>query len=104
MTNPSSSTRPIAIVGAGDLTSCVRREGSGSQARYSFNVFRIRRDERVTHGLRACDLRNLVKLCQVVASELIADGWLTDDQRRELTNLVAELDAATRSGSSATRE
>ena len=63
---PPGSTS-VAILGAGDLVSHVHRcEGDPSTTEYQFNIFRLADDMRVTHELRACDLRDVIKLCQVL--------------------------------------
>ena len=88
------STQPIAVLGAGKLVSHLTRVDDG-EGHYQFNVFRFGEHADVTHALRPSDLRNLVKLCQVVAFAIVDDGWIANDQRLELLNLVAELDQIT---------
>ena len=89
----SYSTQPIAVLGAGDLVSHLTRDdGKGG---YQFNVFRFGSRAKATHSLRPTDLRDLVKLCQVVAFAVVDDGWIALDRRGELLDLMAELDEIT---------
>jgi hypothetical protein len=93
-------TRPYAVLGAGDLVSHLQRRcGNGEPARYRFNLFRICPGERVTHALRPGDLRDIVKLCQVVAFTIADDDWIHRNLRRELVQLADELDQVTRNWS-----
>ncbi len=90
----ASSTRPLAVLGAGDLVSHLTRADDGARD-YRFSVFRFGQRAEATHALRPTDLRDLVKLCQVVAFAIVDDGWIGDEQRRELLSLIAELDQTT---------
>ena len=105
MRNPrnASSTRPIAVLGAGDLVSHLTRTDDGA-GDYQFNVFSIGQLAEVSHGLRPRDLCDLVKLCQVVAFAIVDDGWIGDEQRCELLNLIAELDQTTTKWSSSSHD
>ena len=94
---PSSSKCPIAVIGAGDLVShLLRLDDNTNESNYEFNAFRIAEDMQATHVLHPSDLRNLVKLCQLLAFTIADDGWLTDDTRAELFELADELDGVTR--------
>ena len=62
---------------------------------YQFSVFRFGQFAEASHALRPTDLRDLVKLCQVVAFAIVDDGWIGDEQRRELLDLMGELDQIT---------
>ncbi len=90
----ASSTRPLAVLGAGDLVSHLTRADDGA-GDYQFSVFRFGQRAETTHALRPTDLRDLVKLCQVVAFAIVDDGWIGDEQRRELLDLMGELDQIT---------
>ncbi len=88
------STQPIAVLGAGELVSHLTRVDDG-EGHYQFNVFRFGENAAATHALGPSDLRDLVKLCQVVAFAIVDDGWIAVEQRLELLDLVAELDQIT---------
>jgi uncharacterized protein (UPF0147 family) len=91
-----TSSRPIAVLGAGELVSHVHRVGDViGDANYEFNAFRIGKDMKATHKLRPTDLRNVVKLCQVLAFAIADDGWLPNSTRTELFELANELDEIT---------
>ncbi len=90
----ASSTQPLAVLGAGDLVSHLTRADDG-EGEYQFNVFRFGQHAEVTHALRPKDLRDLVKLCQVVAFAIVDDGWIANDQRLELVDLMTKLDQIT---------
>jgi hypothetical protein len=88
--------RPYAVLGAGDLVSHLQRQSEeGDVARYRFNIFRETDAKSVTHSLRPCDLRCVIKLCQVLAFTIADDGWLSSDLRQELFQLAEELDQIT---------
>lgn len=100
--NPTRSTQPVAVLGAGELVSHLHRgENSDEPADYRFSVFRIAGGLQATHELRACDLLDLVKLCQVLAFAIDDDGWIQPDVREQLRELVADLDEITRKWSKA---
>ncbi len=88
--------RPYAVLGSGDLVSHLQRDDLDPNSKeYRFNVFRLERDEQVTHALRPIDLRSMVKLCQVLAFTIADDGWVSDDVRSELFELADDLDYIT---------
>ena len=99
----ASSFRPIAVLGAGDLVSHLTRTDDGA-GDYQFNVIRIGQLAEASHALRPRDLRDLVKLCQVLAFAIVDDGWIGDKQRCELLDLIAELDQTTSKWSSSTHD
>lgn len=87
---------PIAVLGAGDLISHLRRsDNKADDANYEFNAFRFCEDMQATHMLRPTDLRDMVKLCQVLAFTIADDGWLAADKRADLFELANELDGIT---------
>jgi len=88
--------QPYAVLGAGDLVSHLHRDGESNDGKaYRFNLFRLQRDEQVTHALRPSDLRSIVKLCQVMAFTIADDGSITDELRKELFDLADDLDYIT---------
>ncbi len=98
--NPSAaattSSRPIAVLGAGELVSHLRRfEDETCDTNYEFNAFRLGNDMQATHKLRPKDLRDVVKLCQVLAFAIADDGWLPNCTRSELFELAGDLDKIT---------
>ena len=89
-------SQPIAVVGAGDLVSHVHRgEDECDPENYRFSVFRFRQALEATHALRPCDLRDIVKLCQVLAFTIADDGWVPVDARQALIDLARDLDELT---------
>ena len=89
--------QPVAVLGAGDLVSHLHRgDHAGDPANYRFNVFRLDGDLQVTHELRPGDLRDLIKLCQVLAFAIVDDGWIPRETSDSLRGLFDELDALTR--------
>jgi hypothetical protein len=98
--NQFHARKPYEKVGAGELVSSVWKQGCElSNWRYRFNVCRMSvRDGRVSRLLRPSDLASMVKLCQVLAATLAADGCMPAAERRELTALAAKLDEITGKG------
>lgn len=89
--------KPIAVIGAGDLVSHLQRgDDERDPDNYQFNVFRFGEDLAATHALRPCDVRDMVKLCQVLAFTIADDGWIPVDVRRSLIELASDLDDLTR--------
>ena len=85
---------PIAVLGAGDLVSHLRRVDSTiGEREYRFNVFRESSGGEVTHSLRLADLMNLLDLSYVVAFAALDDGWLPEDERTGLQELIEKLDS-----------
>ena len=95
MLAPNSKTpSPIAVLGAGDLVSHLRRvESPLGEPEYRFNVFREASCGEVTHSLRLADLSDLLSLCYVVAFAALDDGWLAEDERTGLQELIEKLDS-----------
>jgi hypothetical protein len=93
----NNSSRLCAIVGAGDLVSHVRQtQDVNLEPRYRFNLMRLKANVDVTGSFRPDDLRDIIKVCQVIAFEIASDGWLPE-QRQELLDLATGLDALTQS-------
>jgi hypothetical protein len=87
----------VAVLGAGDLVSHLHRgSDTNDPANYRFSVFRFNSDMRATHEMRACDLPDIVKLCQVLAFAVDDDGWIPIDERERLRELFSDLDELTR--------
>ena len=84
--------QPIAVLGAGELASHVYRNVRGE---YAYNIFRLNDKLETTQVLAVNDLRDLVKLCQLLAFALCDDGWLTMQERAELLELNNRLDEIT---------
>ena len=92
----TSRGRPVAVLGAGDLVSRLHRgDHPGEPANYRFSVLRFGNDLQATHELRPCDLRDLIKLCQVLAFAIVDDGWIPVGTRNTLRDLFEDLDALT---------
>src|SRR5687768_16873815 len=87
-------SRPMAMVGAGDLTSTIWKVGDEySGWRYRFNVFRQpSRTGNVSRLFRPADLLDIVKLTQVLTAVLADDGCLPQRERATLLRLASELD------------
>lgn len=93
----ASRREPVAVLGAGDLVSHLHRgEDADDPANYRFSVFRLSQELQATHELRPCDLRDLVKLCQVLAFAIADDGWIPTNAGEALQGLFDDLDALTR--------
>ena len=88
--------QPHAVLGAGSLTSHVYRIERAGEVDYRFNCFRMNDELTVSHGLHPSDLRDLVKLCQVLSFTIADDGWLSQDVRLRLFMLAEQLDEVTR--------
>jgi len=90
------SGQPVAVLGAGALVSHLyRSDDERDSENYQFNVFRLDRKLAATHGFRPSDLRDFVKLCQVLAFTIVDDGWIPTDARKSLIDLANELDELT---------
>ncbi len=88
--------QPIAVVGAGDLVSHVQRgDDEHDPENYRFGVFRFCRDLETTQMLRPSDLRDMIKLGQVLAFTIADDGWISADAREGLIDLANDLDELT---------
>ena len=94
--NSNSNREPVAVVGAGDLISHLfRTTNDMSEAEYRFGLMRLETDLEATHSLRSSDLRDIVKLCQVLAISILDDGWLDGNQSFVIEELVQSLDEIT---------
>jgi len=89
---------PVAIIGAGNLVSHVYRD---REETYAFNVFRQTANFETTQQFSTQDLRDIVKLCQVLAYSMLDDGWLNETQREQLLELNLQLDEITQRWSEA---
>jgi len=89
------NSKPTAILGAGELVSHLFAH-EDTRKSYQFNLFRM---ERMTGEPRSwfepADLRDLVKICQVLAFTIVDDGWAAPEIPRELRRLFVELDELT---------
>lgn len=93
----NAKSSPIAVLGAGDLVSHLRRTADSFDGEvgssYSFNVFREASSGRVTHSLNVDNLSDLLSLCYVLAFAILDDGWVSEEQRDELQQLITKLDS-----------
>jgi hypothetical protein len=92
-----NKSKPYTIVGAGRLVSALwKRTDAGNSWQYRFNVYRMNPlSGRVSRLFRPSDVFDLVKLCQVLAATLVDDGCISTDDRQQLRELAANLDAIT---------
>lgn len=90
-------SQPVAVLGAGELVSHLyRHDDEFGRSEYQFSVNRMTDSLQATSALRARDLTDLVKLCQVLAFAIENDGWVSEARRRELRELFDDLDRVTR--------
>lgn len=89
--------RPYAMLGAGQIVSALWKDGDERSGwSYRFNIYRSNPSSgKVSQLLRPGDVKDLAKLCQVLAAVLADDGCLPDSQRRELAQLAQQLDVIT---------
>ena len=87
----SHPPEPCAVLGAGELIAHLHRADDG----YRIIVFRFRESGAPTHELRPLDLRDLVKLCQVLTFAVVDDGWLPMASQGDLKGLWCDLDELT---------
>jgi hypothetical protein len=93
----TSGREPVAVLGAGDLVSHLHRgDNADDPANYRFNMFRLSQGLQATHELGPRDLRDVVKLCQVLAFAIVDDGWVPTQTSNSLRELFDELDTITR--------
>jgi hypothetical protein len=85
---------PIELVGAGRLISSIWKLGGVESGwRYRFNVVRRSKDRcHFTDLFQPNDLIHFIKLIQVLAAVISADGCLTPAERTMLTGLAVKLD------------
>lgn len=92
----TSQWQRVAVLGAGDLVSHVHRgDDADDPANYRFSVLRLSQELKATHELHPCDLRDLIKLCQVLAFAIADDGWIPTPEGEALQELFDDLDALT---------
>lgn len=92
----NANSRPDAVIGAGDLVSFLHRTGDEpGPCGYRFNLFRFQQNAEATHALRPADLRDIVKVCQVLALTIADDGLIADNDCQELLSLASQLEAIT---------
>ena len=94
--NRKTISQPCAILGAGPLVSHLHRAEREEVVEYGFNLLRVSETLESSHLFRPQDLRDIVKLCQVIAYAIEDDGWITPELRMELNELFESLDAVTR--------
>lgn len=94
----ATRTKPMAMIGAGPLTSALWKSGDEhSGFRYRFNLFRqLSGTGHVSQLFRPTDLMHFVKLTRVLAAVLADDGCLKATQRASLRSLATELDEVLR--------
>lgn len=86
-----------AVLGAGDLIASLHR--SSSLEDYQFQIARVKRTSQHVRTMRPEDLRDLVKICQVITFAVVDDGWISTPVRHDLLKLNEELDPLTRTWS-----
>ena len=94
---PPMTPKPYTVLGAGPLLSALWKETDPTVGwQYRFRIFRM------THGggdvsrdLQPQDVVNLVKLCRLLAVTFVDDGCISTDDRQQLQELAAKLDAIT---------
>ncbi len=86
---------PSPILGAGEVISALWKEPDetvGWQMR--FRIFRLTHSGGdVTRDFRPQDLVHLVRLCRLLAVTFVQEGWISAEERQELGELAANLDA-----------
>ena len=90
----SNSTKPYCVVGAGELSAHVWKNGDCRNGwRYNYNLFRLQLDNgHVSQAFTPNELVDLVKLCHVLATVLLDDGCLEQDVYERLDFLVEALE------------
>lgn len=93
---PAPPSQPYAIVGSEQLTASLYKTGDELIGfNYRFNIVHLNhRTGRVGHWLRPNDIEALVKLTQVLATELAHDGCMDGVLRNRLRKLSVVLDTA----------
>jgi hypothetical protein len=96
--NATNPQQPYAMLGAGRLVSSLWKSGDERSGwHYQFNIYRMnQRNGHVSQRFQPADVKDLVKLCQVLASTLADDGCIASDLHAELTGLFTALDSVTR--------
>ena len=80
--------RHIAVLGAGDLIAHLTRMPDDS---YRFEILREGGQE-PTHELRPSDLKDIIKLAQLLAFTVLDDGWSSPQERRDVIALFKQLE------------
>ena len=94
--NTKENEQRIAVIGSGDLVShIIRSDEKNGLSRYRFNILRLSEDLEATHDLRPSDLRDIVKLCQVLTFAILDDGWADSQAQQSLLELNEQLDELT---------
>jgi len=90
----TKSRKPYAVIGAERLTSSLYKIGDELTGfRYRFNIVRLNNHTgRVNQWFRPDDLVALVKLTQVLATELTHDGCLDAALHQQLRRMAAVLE------------
>jgi hypothetical protein len=90
------SNKPYTMLGAGKLTSAMWKEGDpNSGFRYRFNIYRT--DAKTGHVeqiFQPDDVQSLVNLARLLGVVFLDDGWLSEQDRIRLHDLVSRLDQA----------
>ncbi len=91
MKHTASDTKPYEMMGAGRLSSALYKVGDETTVwRYRFNIYCTDFNSgRLSHWLQPDDLVDMLKLIQVIASELAFDGCL-DKAQLDQMNWVAK--------------
>ncbi|MHB8867168.1 MAG: hypothetical protein ACYC6N_32810, partial [Pirellulaceae bacterium] len=93
----TTTIKPCAMMGAGKLVSAVwKTRDQRSEWNVRFNVYRINDlTGHVSQLLRPGDLKDLIKLCQVLAVTLADDANVPSKHLRTLADLAVRLEAVT---------
>lgn len=93
----NESPKPYAMLGAGQLVSSLWKSGDDRAGwTYRFNIYRMGgRSGHVSQLFQPADVKDLIKLCQVLAATLADDGCIASDLRTELASLFTRLDGIT---------
>lgn len=93
---PAPPSKPYAVVGSEQLTASLYKTGDELIGfNYRFNIVHLNnRTGRVGHWLRPSDLEALVKLTQVLATELADDGCMDGVLRHRLRTIAVVLEEA----------
>jgi hypothetical protein len=77
----------------GSLTSNIWKRSHGYEKyRYSFNLFRTKRNGKVTNLFRPDDVLPLANFVRVISQVLVDDGCISPEQRRVFLVLAAAMD------------
>ena len=80
--------RQIAVLGAGDLIAHLSRMPDDS---YCFDI-RCEGGGDDPHQLRPSDLKDFIKLGELIAFAVLDDGWSSTQQRCEIISLLKQLE------------